>query len=384
MTTKKHVLVLSSWQENEWSDGSHFVMDQAKIMRQLADWKINILAPQVRSYCEFKKYNLKKISEGDEKNSGDIEIWYGYFIYYMWRKTHWAMCTFGEQLFSRYVKKHGMPDFLWVQVIRDAGYLAQHLHKKYGIPYFIHEHLPLHYYKETIPYFERNRIKKIIDNSYYCAAVSKPFQLELLKKIGVAENKISIVYNPVSLEFISPVINRDPNTPFIFISTCYLRHGKNVDSMLRAFAVLRSEKYDVELILVGDGEERQKLESLVAELDLQNAVQFLGKKSREQVKEYLQSADAFVAASEYETFGLTLVESLARGLPAVTTRVGIAEYIINNRNGVLANSTASDDIAEAMRVILNGNYNRVNIHQDAMELCHPQVFVERVKQMLGL
>ncbi len=384
MTTgKRHVLVLPSWLETKWSGGGSFFIEQTEIMSRLADWKINILIPQARSYWQVKRRNWPQVRGVEIENLDDVEIWRGYFIYYRWRKNRWAWCTFGEQLFLQYVEKHGMPDFLWVQAIPNAGYLARHLHKKYGIPYFIHEHVAM-YGRETVPYFARKRIKKIIDNSFYCAAVGEPLRLSMLKQIDVAENKISVVYNPVGFEFISPVINCDSKTPFIFISTCYLRRGKNVDSILRALAVLRSEKYDVELILVGDGEERQKLEALTAELNLQNAVRFLGAQNREQVREHLQNADAFVLASDYENNSVSVLESLSSGLPVATTRVGVAEYIINDENGALADFTAPDDIVKAMRVILNGNYDCANIHKNAMVLCHPQVFADRVKERLGL
>ncbi len=382
--TKKHVLVLPSWLPAKWGEeGGTFFIEQTEIMSRLADWKINMLIPQARSYWQVKRRNLPQVRGVEVENLDNVEIWRGYFIYYKWRKTRWAWSTFGEQLFLQYVEKHGMPDFLWVQAILNAGYLAQYLHKKYNIPYFIHEHAPL-YGRETIPHFARKRIKKIIDSSFYCAAVGEPLRLAMLKQIDVAENKISVVCNPVGLEFISPIMNRDSKTPFVFISTCFLRRGKNVDSILRAFATLRSEKRDVKLIIIGNGEKRQKLEALTVELNLQNEVQFLGLQNREQIREHLQNADAFVAASEYETFGLALVESLSSGLPVVTTRTGIAEYIINDENGVLANSAAPDDIAEAMRVILNSNYNRANIHKNAMALCHPQVFADSVKEMLNL
>ncbi len=381
--TKKHVLVLPSWLQTKWGVGGSFFIEQTEIMSRVADWKINILIPQARSYWQVKRRNLPQVHGVEIENLDNIEMWRGYFIYYRWRKNRQAWRTFGEQLFLQYVEKHGMPDLLWVQAIPNAGYLAQHLHKKYGIPYFIHEHVAM-YGRETIPYFARKRIKKIIDNSFYCAAVGEPLRLAMLKQIDVAENKISVVHNPVGFEFISPVINRDSKKPFVFISTCELRGGKNVDSILRAFSVLRSEKQDVKLILVGDGGERQKLEVLTAELNLQNAVRFLGLQNREQVREHLQTADAFVLASSYENNSVGLLEALSSGLPAVTTRVGIAEYIINDENGVLANSTTPDDIVKAMRVIFNGNYDCANIHKNAMTLCHPQVFVDRVKEMLNL
>ncbi len=383
MTTKKHVLVLPSWLQTKWGGGGSFFIEQTEIMSRLADWKINILIPQARSYWQVKRRNLEQVRGVEIENLDNVEIWRGYFIYYMYRKNRYAWRTFGEQLFLQYVEKHGMPDLLWVHAIPNAGYLAQHLHKKYGIPYFIHEHLTM-YHKEKIAPFFATRIKDIINDSFYCAAVGEPLRLAMLKQIDVAENKISVVYNPVGFEFISPVINRDSKKPFIFISTCYLHPRKNVDSVLRALAVLRSEKYEVELIFVGDGEERQKLEALTAELNLQKAVRFLGMQNREQIKEHLQTVDAFILASSYENNSVGLLEALSSGLPVATTRTGVSEYIINDENGVLINSTAPDDIAKAMRVIFNGNYNRADIHKNAMSLCHPQVFADRVKEMLNL
>ncbi len=382
-TAKKHVLVLPSFLETKWSGSGTFFKEQAEIMSRLADWKINILIPQARSYWQVKRRNLPQVRGVEIENLDNIEIWRGYFIYYLWRKNRQAWRTFGEKLFLQYVEKHGMPDLLWVQAIPNAGYLGWHLHKKYGIPYFIHEHLTM-YHKQILSPLFVHRIKNIINDSLYCAAVSESLRLAILKQIDVAENKISVVHNPIGFQFISPVISCDSKTPFTFISISYLNSRKCVDSIILALAILHSEGYEVELIIIGDGSERQKLETLTAELNLQNVVKFLGMQNREQVREHLQNANAFVAASKYETFGVALVESLACGLPAATTCTGIAEYIINDANGALADSTAPDDIVKAMRVILNGNYNHADIHKNTMALFHPQVFAERVKGMLDL
>ena len=379
----KHILVLPSWLETKWGGGGSFFIEQTLIMSRLAGWKINILIPQARHISQVKRRGLPLVRGVEIENLSHIEIWRGYFIYYLWRKNRQAWRHFGEQLFLQYVKKHGMPDLLWVHAIPNAGYLAQYLNKKYGVPYFIHEHINM-YHREKLSSFVRTRIKNIINNSVYCAAVGEPLRLSMLKQINVDENKISVIHNPVGLEFTSFAPEQNSKTPFVFVSTCYLRPHKHVDSMLRALAVLRAENFDVQLIIIGDGEEKEKLESLAAKLKLGTATQFVGSQSRKQVREHLHNANAFVAASKYENCSVSLLESLACGLPVATTCAGIAEQIIDRQNGALADSTAADDIAKAMRIILNSDYNRAHIHQQAKALFHPQVFAARVEEMLKL
>ena len=70
------------------------------------------------------------------------------------------------------------------------------------------------------------------------------------------------------------------------------------------------------------------LEALVQEKALTEQVTFLGSLTREQVRQEVSEADAFVLSSEYETFGVVVIEALALGKPVIATRCGGPESIV--------------------------------------------------------
>lgn len=97
--------------------------------------------------------------------------------------------------------------------------------------------------------------------------------------------------------------------------------GKGFDDLIRAFALLVREWDDIQLWLLGDGEERPALEALAAELGIDARVRFLG--FAEDVRPYLWAADVYAHPSwGGEAFGLSLLEAMAAGLPCVAAESG--------------------------------------------------------------
>lgn len=96
-----------------------------------------------------------------------------------------------------------------------------------------------------------------------------------------------------------------------------LERRKGVSQLLNAYAELVQHCDDVELIIAGDGPDRQKLETQVEDLELPN-VTFLGYVTNEEKHELLRSADLFCAPALYgESFGIVLLEAMATGLVTV-------------------------------------------------------------------
>jgi glycosyltransferase involved in cell wall biosynthesis len=92
--------------------------------------------------------------------------------------------------------------------------------------------------------------------------------------------------------------------------------GKNVDFLLRAFAMLKRSRQDVALLIIGDGEERDRLHQLAKELELQD-VHFLGEVvNPRDTAEYFSLADVMVIPG---VVGLAIVHGFALGLPLITT-----------------------------------------------------------------
>ncbi|MEO0929355.1 MAG: glycosyltransferase family 4 protein [Pseudomonadota bacterium] len=128
---------------------------------------------------------------------------------------------------------------------------------------------------------------------------------------------------------------------------------KGVAVLLRAFARLRGDHPDAELVLIGDGDERPRLEALASELGLDKNV-FVGSKTQDEVAEELSKSDLFVLASFAEGVPVVLMEAMASGLPVVTTRVaGIPELVEEGVHGLLVAPSAGDALEQAIRDLLD-------------------------------
>lgn len=106
----------------------------------------------------------------------------------------------------------------------------------------------------------------------------------------------------------------------LIVSTSRLVPVKGIDVLIEAFYTLRQHRHDVKLVLIGDGTDKRRLMERVATLGLKEDVFFLG--YRKDIPELLTMADVFVLPSRMEGgFPLSLMESLAAGIPAIATQL---------------------------------------------------------------
>ena len=114
-----------------------------------------------------------------------------------------------------------------------------------------------------------------------------------------------------------------------------------------------SEKYpNTNLIIVGDGPEREKLETLAKTLKLQDRVMFTGQIEPDAVCSYYQMSHVFLQMSVSEGFSQVAVEAMACGLPIVSTAVGVApELIQSSQNGFLIELHDIDDATQKIEQI---------------------------------
>ena len=113
-----------------------------------------------------------------------------------------------------------------------------------------------------------------------------------------------------------------------------LTQAKDFPTLIRAFALVR-KKRAARLMILGEGEERPKLEALVRELGLEREVTLPG--FVDNPYKYMKRAAVFVLSSKWEGFGNVLVEAMALGTPVVSTDCpsGPAEILENGRWGRL-------------------------------------------------
>ena len=171
-------------------------------------------------------------------------------------------------------------------------------------------------------------------------AVSDEIKSWLVNKVRIPEKKIVTIINGVDTKKFYPPVDKgkvkqdlgiDPGT-FIIGAVGRLDKVKNYEMLLKAMP-LKSGEFPYKLILIGDGPERDSLESFVTTHRLSN-VEFLGEKIN--VQDYLQAFDLFVLTSVGEGISNTILEAMATGVPVIATRVGgNPEIIEDNVTGSL-------------------------------------------------
>jgi glycosyltransferase involved in cell wall biosynthesis len=129
-----------------------------------------------------------------------------------------------------------------------------------------------------------------------------------------------------------------------------LASSKRPDLVVRAFERLGSA---ADLVVVGDGTERERLERLVAASPARRRIHVHRFVPHDRVPAWLAHLDVLVMPSDYEERGSILVEALASGLPVVATRVGgIPEAVADGETGLLVARGDVDALAGAVRTLL--------------------------------
>lgn len=162
----------------------------------------------------------------------------------------------------------------------------------------------------------------VLYNRAKVIAVSKGVKNDLIKKFGVKEEKVQVIYNPVRINETQILSGEKINDDFhennipIIATSGRLTEQKGQWHLIRAFSEVRKQ-IPCRLVIMGKGELEGYLKELTRELNLQNDVVFLG--WQKNPYKYIAKADVFVMSSLWEGFCIVLVEAMACGLPVIST-----------------------------------------------------------------
>jgi len=162
-------------------------------------------------------------------------------------------------------------------------------------------------------------ISTLYPKSDFIVSNSEGNRLDLIENFSITPQIIQTVYNPFDLEKIEKLslekVDGFEFTKFTFVSVGRLDYGKNHKLLINAFSKLDVDK--IELIILGEGELRVKLEEQIQALGLEKSVFLLGFDNNPY--KYFSKANAFVFSSNYEGFPNVLVEALSCGLSVIST-----------------------------------------------------------------
>lgn len=133
-----------------------------------------------------------------------------------------------------------------------------------------------------------------------------------------------------------------------------LKKYKSVDHLLRAMHAIRDDYPRLHLDIIGDGDDRPRLEQITTELALQERVTFHGFIDEDEKAPLLQKMNFVVNTSSKEGWGLTVVEANACGAPVVAANVpGLRDSVVNGETGLLYEFGNLEDLVARMRIFLD-------------------------------
>lgn len=195
-------------------------------------------------------------------------------------------------------------------------------------PYVAHFHLdvdPSGFFGPVFVLYKRLLLGRVLRTAARVIAVS-PDQPEFLARVhGVRRDRIALIPNGVGPEFFLPAREQPGrDRKFRLLLVGRLAPQKRIDLLLRALALVRQP---MEVAIVGDGEDRAKLQRLADTLGLSD-VRLVGAKVGSELVDQYRWADAFVLTSVKESTGLVILEAFAAGLPVVAAdAVGVRDTV---------------------------------------------------------
>lgn len=180
---------------------------------------------------------------------------------------------------------------------------------------------------------------------------------------GVAQNSptpIHCIYHGIDLGlFNHPVEKPAPSEPFRLFTVARLTEKKGLPTLYKALAILKEQGIQFQHVLIGDGDDREKILELIHTLRLDEHCTWLGTRTHEEVLAQFKQSDLFVLACEIARNGdrdgipNVLVESLAMGVPAVSTTVSaIPEILQHKKTGLTVPPGDPQAMAEGMITLL--------------------------------
>ena len=182
-------------------------------------------------------------------------------------------------------------------------------------------------------------------------AVSGRLRDRLVNDLHVNQERITVVPIYVEKYNILPKQDYRLKEKIVLLTVCRLVPVKNIVMQLQAVADLLKDNLLIELWIVGDGPDKESLQSIVRNLKIENQVKFWG--WQKNLEKFYNQADIFLLTSSAEGWGMVVVEAAQYGLPIIMTDVGLAgELVIDGLSGLVVPIGDSDTLSAAIKKLI--------------------------------
>jgi len=342
MQSRRKVLFLPKWYPCE-GDVQHGVFVQKHARAAALHNEVAVL----HAHPSKIKSRIAKSTEGSL-----TEV----IIYY--KVTAFSAVNFSLYVISMFrgwhiIAKSGfMPDVCHVHIMTRPILVALWLRLRHAIPFIISEHWSgyLTGLFERQSFFKKWFMRWAMSKASLITAVSDHLKNAMLQ----CRLKGSYRILPNIVETMPDAWRQQPAAgTFRFLVVADLKDTvKNISGVIRAFGEVHRKDEQTELMIVGDGIDRDVLEK-----QAKPGVTFLGEKTNQEVLRIIPAAHVLIVNSRIETFSVVTLEAIFSGRPVIATRCGGPQQFINEQNGMLIEKDNAAELASAMIRIKN-NYSR--------------------------
>jgi glycosyltransferase involved in cell wall biosynthesis len=208
--------------------------------------------------------------------------------------------------------------------------------------------------------------------------------------LGFSEKRVTVVPNGVDLS----CFNRKVDASFmreelgigdepLVVTALRLIKGKSPELLISAFAMVLKVIPNAKLVIAGSGQEEDNLSRQITDLNITNSVFMVGKLPKEKVAQLMAAANVFVLPSKMESFGLTLLEASAAGVPVVCANAGgVPEVFQDGFNGLLYPPGDDDAMAKAIIRLLQDSKLAHKISVNAVDTANQFTWERTAEQTL--
>jgi len=200
--------------------------------------------------------------------------------------------------------------------------------------------------------------------------------LQTAKDQGLPNNIEQVVINPaINTKYFRPKKKNKKNTiksnKINFLTIARLHWKKGIDHTLRALAILKEDNIDFNYIVIGEGQERERLIFSINQFGLTEDVTLLGSVPHRETRDYYNNADIYIQYSLQEGFCNSVLEAQAMGLLTIVSNAeGLSENVIDGHTGWVVPKREPKLLAKQIKEVLNYDYS---IKKDIQEQAQTRV-----------
>ena len=323
----------------------------------------HVYAPDVFQECDFsqnnrsrnRKHIIKKYLFKIFNNSSLLTILYDYFV----------EARTARIIVNNYLKQNFNDNLVHCQEDQTAYYLLKKKKNIKIIHTFHNDGKDYEIYYASRPALNSwlgrkylsNRYDYIIKNADKLGFVSKRSMDIFCQRHPEVVNKTFYVYNGIADAPLRHQYSNSNENIITFICVASINENKNQRSIIEAVRIIPDDmRSRIELLIVGDGEERKNLEMMSNDYNLTNVL-FMGNCNN--VTELLAKSDVFILVSKSEGLPISVIEAMREGLPIIGSNAGgIPELVINGVNGFVTETDPSNIAHSMLRMIEMGAHIR--------------------------